>query len=169
MQRTNAMYKFRTSLGNFGDTFYGKRACLHCLLSCDTFVLDSEWHWLFDCVLLDELRMKFPSLFKILKSIRSSKDFAVLSDLCSFLDAIQNDSRLVFSLASFLRQAISVKECRLGEVCVRGRLCTPPDHWFRNLFEDPPSDAEFPPDFEESYMDGKPWFFSHEVFDACPP
>ena len=45
------------------------------------------------------------------------------------------------SLASFVRQTISLKEQRMSEVCVRGRLCAPPDHWHRNLSQHPPCAA----------------------------
>ena len=45
-----------------------------------------------------------------------------------------------------------------SEVCARGRLCKPPDHWSRNLFQDPPSDAEFPAEIAEKFDDGQPWY-----------
>ena len=77
---------------------------------------------------------------------------------------VDNDSRLGFSLASFVRQATSLRESWLGDVCVRGRRCTPAKFWHRNLFEHPPCAAEFPPDFEESFTDGKPWFFGQQAF-----
>ena len=40
-----------------------------------------------------------------------------------------------------------------------GRPRTPPDHWNRNLIQQPPSQAEFLPDFKHIFTDGKPWFF----------
>ena len=80
-------------------------------------------------------------------------------------EAIRNDSRLGFSLASFVRQATSLKEKWLREVCVRGRLCPPPEHWHRNLLLCPPCGAELPQDFQQFFTDGKPWFFD----SACLP
>jgi hypothetical protein len=165
VHRIKAMFQYRTSLGDFGETFFGKRACLHCFLTGDTIVLDSEWHWVFDCTLLSELRSKRPYLMNTLRSIQNDRDFAKISDLGLLLNAIQNDSQLGFSLASFVRQAISLKESWLSETCVRGRLCTPPDHWGRDLFQDPPADPALPPDFEQSFLDGVPWFFSPDDFD----
>ena len=47
--RTRALYQHRSSLSDFGESWFGKRACLHCFLEEDTLVLDSEWHWIFDC------------------------------------------------------------------------------------------------------------------------
>ena len=86
-------------------------------------------------------------------------NFAVIGDLCRLLVAIRNDSRIGFSVASFLRQAISLREGWLDENYVRGRLRAP-QHWSRDLFLDPPSDAEFRNDFEQRYIAG-------EVYYAC--
>ena len=71
----------------------------------------------------------------------SDRSFSNIRDLGSLFLAIQNDSRLGFSLASFVRQTISSREQRMSEVCVRGRLCAPPDHWHRNLSQHPPCAA----------------------------
>ena len=112
--------------------------------------------------------MKFPSFHKTLRSIQndSSRDYVDESDLARLLNMIIIDchSQLGFSLASFVRQAISLRESWLGDVCVRGRRCTPAKFWHRDLFEHPPCAAEFPPDFEESFTDGKPWFFGQQAF-----
>ena len=164
VQRIGAMWQYRTSLGAFGATWYGKRSCLHCLRAGNALVLDSEWHWIFDCSLFDELRMKMPSFETSLRSIEENRGFAEFSDLGSLLNAIQNDSRLGFSLASFVRQASSLREKWFSEVCVRGRLCASPELWHRNLFQHPPSAAELPDNFERSFLDGKPWFFSDDTF-----
>ena len=118
---------------------------------------------MFDCELFDELRFDLPSLYKTLRSIRGDRGFSEESDLGFLLNAIIGDSRLGFSLASFLRQAISLRESWLKEECVRGRLCIPPDHWHRNLIRFPPSAAEFPPDFENSFTDSKPSFLGQEI------
>ena len=80
------------------------------------------------------------------------------------LNMIISDSQLGFSLASFVRQATSLRESWLGDVCVRGRRCTPAKFWHRNLFEHPPCAAELPPDFQQSFTDGKPWFFGQQAF-----
>ena len=127
------MHQFRTNLGDFGSTFFGKRACLYCFLNGDTIVLDSEWHWIFDCQHFSELRKKFPSFHKTLRSIQndSSRDYVDESDLARLLNMIISDSQLGFSLASFVRQAISLRESWLGDVCVRGRRCTPAKFWHR--------------------------------------
>ena len=163
MNRVKAMFQYRSSMGDFGNTFFGERACLHCFLKCDTIVLDSEWHWVFDCVLFDELRHNLPSFFMTLRSIRGDRGFSEESDLGFLLNATISDSRIGFSLASFVRQATSLRESWLKEECVRGRLCIPPDHWHRNLIRFPPSAAEFPPDFENSFTDGKPWFLDQDI------
>jgi hypothetical protein len=42
--------------------------------------------------------------------IETGRGYAEARDPCSLLDAIQNDSRLGFSLASFVRQAIWMDE-----------------------------------------------------------
>ena len=108
----------------------------------------------------------FPSFHKTLRSIQndSGRDYVDESDLARLLNMIISDSRLGFSLASFVRQAISLRESWLGDVCVRGRRCTPAKFWHRNLFEHPPCAAELPPDFQQSFTDGKPWFFGQQAF-----
>ena len=102
----------------------------------DTLVLDSEWHWIFDCTLFRELRDKNPYFFDFLKSLRNNRGHADIDDLGKLLTAIQNDSRLGFSLVSFLRQAIALREKWMEDACVRGRLCYVPGHWGRNLIRD---------------------------------
>ena len=54
--------------------------------------------------------------------------------------------------------AVALRESWIRDVCARGRLCKPPDHWSRNLFIHPPSDAEFPAEIAEKFDDGQPWF-----------
>ena len=71
---------------------------------------------------------------------------------------VQIEYRVAVSLGSFIRQAIALRESWISEVCARGRLCKPPDHWSRNLFQDPPSDAEFPAEIAEKFDDGQPWY-----------
>ena len=68
----------------------------------------------------------FPSFHKTLRSIQndSGRDYVDESDLARLLNMIIIDchSQLGFSLASFVRQAISLRESWLGDVCVRGCL-----------------------------------------------
>ena len=60
VQRTNAFYKYRASLGDFPNSAFCKRSCLFCVLNSDKVVLDSEWHWIFDCDQFSALRAKYP-------------------------------------------------------------------------------------------------------------
>ena len=160
--RTRAVYQHRSSLSDFGKSWFGKRACLHCFLEKDTLVLDSEWHWIFDCPKCNGIRAKHPYLRDSLESIRSNSEYAELNDLCKLLNAIQIDSRLGFSVVSFVRQAITLREKWMGDACVRGRLCNTPGHWGRNLIRFPPSAEELPHDFEQAFWNGWPWIFSNE-------
>lgn len=165
VNRIRAMFQYRTSLGDLGETWFGKRTCLHCLLSCDTLVLDSEWHRVFDFPHFADIRVNMSDSFSnTLKSIQRRDGFTIESDICTLLKAIQKDSQLDFSLASFIRQAISRREGWFSEVCVRRRLCVSPDHWPSNLLQDPPRAAELPDDFERTFTDGKPWFFDPHIF-----
>ena len=95
--RTRAMWQYRSSLSAFGESWFGKRAGLHCFLSMDTLVLDSEWHWIFDCTLFRELRNNKSIFFDFLKSLRNNRGHVDIDDLGKLLTAIQNDSRLGFS------------------------------------------------------------------------
>ena len=113
-------------------------------------VLDSEWHWVFDCPQFSEFRIERPLLSTNLESAQEDRDFATLGDLCRLLVAIRNDSRIGFSLASFLRQASFARSGWLEEVCAGGRLSVPP-HWTHDIFLDPPSDAEFVENFEKLF------------------
>ena len=79
-----------------------------------------------------------------------------------------NDSRLGFSLVSFLRQAITLREKWMEGACVRGRLCDVPGHWGRNLIRDPPCAAELSErfeDFEQSFLDGQPFEFAEVAYE----
>ena len=163
--RTRALYQHRSSLSNFGKSWFGKRASLHCFLEEDTLVLDSYWHWIFDCPKFIEIRAKYPYLETVLdsmNSLRNNREYAELIGLCKRLTAIQIDSRLGFSVVSFIRQAITLREIWLGDACVRGRLCITPGYWGRNLIRCPPCTEELPHNFEQTFTDGAPWFFSHE-------
>ena len=110
----------------------------------DTFVLDSEWHWIFDCPHFDELRMNLPVFSRSLRKCGAfDRGYALAADLVCLLKEVQIQYRVGISLSSFLRQAIALRESWMGEVCPRSRHCAPPDHWSRNLFLHPPSDADF--------------------------
>ena len=87
----------------------------------------------------------------------SNRGFALPEDLVSLLKNVQIEYRVAVSLGSFIRQAISLRESWMREVCARGRPCEPPEHWARNLFIDPPSDEEFPTEVAENFDDGQPW------------
>ena len=102
--------------------------------------------------------MKFPGFSRTLRSCRSDRGFALAEDLVKLLKMSQTQYRVAVSFGSFLRQAIALRESWISEVCARGRPCKPPDHWSRNLFIHPPSDAEFPPEVAEKFDDGQPWF-----------
>ena len=62
VNRTRAYFTNRTHLRNFCTSQYCKRACLYCLFDDDTLVLDSEWHWIFDCPHFREVRINLPVL-----------------------------------------------------------------------------------------------------------
>ena len=55
---------------------------------------------------------------------------------------------------------VDTRRLRFPDVFVLGRFCSPLDRWVRNRFQYPPSVAEFPADFERTFTDSKPWFFS---------
>ena len=93
--------------------------------------------------------------------------FSEIHDVVNLMNEIQKDSRLFFSTVSFLRQAISLRENFMKKSsCVRGRLCAIhcPGHWTRDLLRHPPCAAELPDEFEQSFLIGKPWFFSEHEF-----
>ena len=99
--RTRALYQHRSSLSDFGR--FGKCSCLHCCLEENALVFDSEWHWIFDCPKFNEIRAEYPYLLDSMKSLRSNSEYAELNDLCKLLISIQTDSRLGFSVVSFVR------------------------------------------------------------------
>ena len=114
---------------------------------------------------LRELRLSLPVLDRTLEncSTRGSASFATTANLVAVLQEVQNHYRIVVSLGSFIRQAISIRESWMRKVCARGRPCVPPEHWARNLLTHPPSDEEFPDDVAENFNEGQPWF---DVFDG---
>ena len=160
VQRTNAFYKYRSSLSDFCTSAFCKRSCLFCVLNSDTVVLDSEWHWIFDCDQFSSLRSKYPHFSTVLHSIREKsvqQNFSVDTDLRDLFRSIQDDSKCGFSLATFIRQATNARKEWLDSVCVRGRLCVPPSHWHRNIFSQPVAEAEVPADVASEFIFGKPW------------
>ena len=167
VNRIDGLWRHRSFFGKFVETWYGKRACPCCFLEHDTLVLDSEWHWIFDCVGFAEIRSKMPYLSNCLTEIRKNAVFSEIHDLGNLLNAIQNDSRLGFSTVSFLRRAISQREIFMKDsCCVRGRqgAIHSPGHWTRDLLRLPPIAAELPEEFEQSFLIGKPWFFGEHEF-----
>ena len=124
----------------------------------DSLVLDSEWHWIFDCLHFGELRMNLPVFSRRLRSCRTSnRGFALAEDLVSLLKNVQIQYRVAVSLGSFIRQTIALRESWVSDVRA-GPHCKPPDHWSRNLLIHPPGDAEFPAEVAEKFDDGQPWF-----------
>ena len=47
----------------------------------------------------------------------------------------------IFFFVFILYSIIFLNRQQMSEVCVRGRLCAPPDHWHRNLSQHPPCAA----------------------------
>ena len=167
VNRIDGLWRHKSFFGKFRETWYGKRACPCCFLEHDTLVLDSEWHWIFDCVGFAEIRSKMPYLSNCLTEIRKNAVFSEIHDLGNLMNAIQNDSRLGFSTVSFLRRAISQREIFMKDsCCVRGRqgAIHSPGHWTRDLLRLPPIAAELPDEFEQSFLIGKPWFFGEHDF-----
>ena len=83
VQRICAFYKYRSSLTNFCTSDFCKRSRLFCVLNSDTMVLDSEWHWIFDCNQFSSLRSKYPHFSTILRSIREKsiqQNFSIDTD-----------------------------------------------------------------------------------------
>ena len=104
VHRVRAYYAQRRPLGNLCSSRFCKRACLHCLMKGDTLVLDSEWHWIFDCPHFGELRMNLPVFERTLNSCRTSnRGFALAEDLVSLLKKVQIEYRVAVSLGSFIR------------------------------------------------------------------
>ena len=115
--RARAYYAQRRSLGDLCSSRFCKRACLHCLINGDTLVLDSEWHWIFDCPHFGELRMNLPVFERTLRSCRTSdRGFALAEDLVSSLKNVQIQYRVAVSLGSFIRQTIALRESWVSDV-----------------------------------------------------
>ena len=76
---------------------------------------------------------------------------------CQVLNENTIASRIGLFVASFLRQAISMRDECLSEVPLRDRFGVPP-HRTRNLLVDPPSDAELLQDFDECFTAGELFF-----------
>ena len=81
----------------------------------------------------------------------------MVADLVCFLKKVQIQYHVGVSLGSFLRQAIALRESWVSETCARGRLCAPPDHWPRDFFVYPPSDAAFLEQAANKFDDVQPW------------
>ena len=80
---------------------------MHCLITGDMLVLDSEWHWVFDCPHFGELRMKLPVFERTLRSYRTSdRGFALAEDLVSLLKNVQIQYSLAVSLGSLIRRQL---------------------------------------------------------------
>ena len=66
--------------------------------------------------------------------LAKNRESADIGDFGNLFMMIQNDSRLDFSVASFIRLAILERKSWMREVCAQGRPCSPPDLWNRSLF-----------------------------------
>ena len=73
---------------------------------------------------------------------------------------LQTSKRVFFVKLSLYGKIITENWLEVG---VKGRLCSSPRHWGRNLIRDPPSTPELSllfDDFEQSFPDGRPLEFS---------
>ena len=167
LNRTQAMYRYRDNVQNWGSCAFGQRSCLHCLLNRNTYVLDSEWHWIFDCPHFSAQRCKFPILSCSLMQVKTEVDgslatFAVGEHVGDLMNVIRTDFSVGTSLASLLRTMIQIRQDWLVSVgCVRSRLCEAPDDWGRNLLT-PPSAADLPLESRSKFESEKPFLFSFE-------
>ena len=170
MNRTQAYFEHRKPLRNFCNSQYCKRACLHCLMKGDMLVLDSEWHWIFDYPHFEDLLHKVPVLKRTIQDCYPFDDprrFAEVANLVSLLKEVQIQYRVAVSLGSFIGQAKVVRESWIREAFSRCRPCFPPEHWKRNVFLHPPSDADFPAEVAENFHYGQPLFeFFDDISDA---
>ena len=172
VQRVNAFYehKNRGPLHTFRSSSFCKRSCLFCVINNDTVVLDSEWHWIFDCRQFSFLREKYPHFMTVLHNIRENsteENFSIETDLRKLFHSILNDFKCGFSLVAFLRQALTVRKTWLEEVCVRGHPGAPPPpppsppaHWNRNIFVQPLREDEAPENIIRDFDSGRPWSFA---------
>ena len=111
VNRVRAHFADRKALGNLCNSRFCKRACLYCLHVGDTLVMDSEWHWVFDCPHFQELRMGLPVLSRCLDSCRNTdRGFATPSNLMSLLKMVQIQYHIGVSLGSFIKRAITSRE-----------------------------------------------------------
>ena len=90
--------------------------------------------------------------------VNGNRGFATVANLVSLLKEVQIQYFLGVSLGPFIRQAISIRESWMSDVCARGSPFEPPEHWARNLLIEPPSDEEFPAEVAENFVEGQPWF-----------
>ena len=168
VNRTGAMFRSRANVQNLALCNFGKRCCLHCLLNKNTYVLDSEWHWIFDCPHFSALRSKYPILSHSITQVKTEADgspspFAVAKHVGDLMNVIQLDFSVGTSLASMIHKMIQLRKEWLVTVgCARGRLCEAPDSWGRDIFFTPPSAAELTPVIGADFESGRPWHFRFE-------
>lgn len=87
---------------------------------------------IFDFPHFGELRMNLPVFERTLRSCRTSdRGFALAEELVSLLRNVRTQYRVAVALGSVIRQAVALRESWIRDVCARGRLCKPPDHWSR--------------------------------------
>ena len=131
-------------------------------------MLDSEWHWIFDCPHFSILRSKYPFLSNSMDQVKIEADgspssFAVAKHIGDLMNVIQLDFSVGTSLASMIHKMIQLRKEWLVTVgCARGRLCEAPDSWGRDIFFTPPSAAELTPVLGADFESGRPWHFRFE-------
>jgi hypothetical protein len=86
----------------------------------NTLVLDSEWHWIFDCPFFTELRMKFPVFSRILKrSTYRGRKFALAADLICLVKEVRIQSHIGFVLVRLSGRQLTCGSLGLAK-CARG-------------------------------------------------
>ena len=100
VNRVRAYFEYRSQVRIFCSFRFCKRAYLHWFVERDSVVLDSEWHWGFDCPHFDVLRFDLP----VFESCRSSdRGCSMIADLVSFLEKVEIHYQVAVSLGSFFR------------------------------------------------------------------
>ena len=85
----------------------------------NTYVLDSGWHWIFDCPHFSILRSKYPFLSNSMDQVKIEADgspspFAVAKHVGDLMNVIQLDFSVGTSLASMIHKMIQLREVMAG-------------------------------------------------------
>ena len=98
-------YQHRYWIGNFGQSWFGKCAYLHCFLTDDTLVLDSDCHWVFGCPHVSDIRSNALSFSETIKSTRGNiTSLTLMTKSCANFRFRFRDFRIGFSLARSSRE-----------------------------------------------------------------